>query len=83
MPSLLVTALASAIPVLGVMGYLSLRHQRLERYKDFPQPKTSMAWGHMAVLAEEMKKALKDAQFGMSMLLARVHLRSALPGILP
>lgn len=64
MPSLLVTALASAIPVLGVMGFLSLRHQRLERFKDFPQPKTSVVWGHMAVLAEEMKKALKDAQFG-------------------
>lgn len=64
MPSLLVTALASAIPVLGVMGYLSLRHQRLDRFKDFPQPNTSVVWGHMAVLAEEMKKALKDAQFG-------------------
>lgn len=64
MPSLLVTALASAIPVLGVMGYLSLRHQRLERFMDFPQPKTSVVWGHMAVLAEEMKKTLKDAQFG-------------------
>lgn len=66
MPGLLVTALVSAIPVLGVMGILSLRHQRLDRFKDFPQPKTSVVWGHMAMLAEEMKKALKDAQFGRS-----------------
>lgn len=66
MPTLLVTALVSAIPVLGVMGIMKLRHQRLHRFKDFPQPKTSVVWGHMAVLAEEMKKALKDAQFGRS-----------------
>lgn len=66
MTSLFVTALVSAIPVLGIMGIMSLRHQRLDRFKDFPQPKTSVVWGHMAVLAEEMKKALKDAQFGRS-----------------
>lgn len=84
MPSLLVTALASAIPILGVMGYLSLRHQRLERYKDFPQPKTSVVWGHMAVLAEEMKKALKDAQFGRSTAPRPCPCRiSSLPGIHP
>ena len=64
MPGLLLTAAVAAIPVLGVMGILSLRHQRLDRFKDFPQPKTSVVWGHMAILAEEMKKALKDAQFG-------------------
>lgn len=66
MPGLLLTAAVAAIPVLGVMGILSLRHQRLDRFKDFPQPKTSVVWGHMAMLAEEMKKALKDAQFGRS-----------------
>ena len=66
MTGLLTMALASAIPVLGIMGVLSLRYQRLERFKDFPQPPTSVVWGHMAMLAEEMKKALKDAQFGRS-----------------
>ena len=71
MTSLLVTALVSAIPVLGIMGIMSLRHQRLDRFKDFPQPKTSVVWGHMALLAEEMKKALKDAQFGRFRRVAR------------
>ncbi|SPO06098.1 related to cytochrome P450 monooxygenase [Cephalotrichum gorgonifer] len=60
---LLATALFAAVPILVIKGVLSLRHQRLVRYKDFPQLKPSVIWGHLAAVGEEMNKVLKDTQW--------------------
>lgn len=63
--NLLLTALAAAVPVLVIKGILTLRRKRLVQYRDIPQMKTSVMWGHLAAIGEEMKKVAKDAQWGM------------------
>ena len=61
---MLLTIALSAVPVLIIKGLSWLRHHRLVRFKDWPQMKTSLVWGHMAELAVQMGKGPEAEQFG-------------------
>ncbi|PKS07231.1 hypothetical protein jhhlp_005833 [Lomentospora prolificans] len=67
---MLLTIALSAVPVLIIKGLSWLRHHRLVRFKDWPQMKTSLVWGHMAELAVQMGKGPEAEQFDLT--LARI-----------
>ena len=60
----LVAIAVPAIPILIIKGLSWLKHHRRVRFKDFPQMKTSLVWGHLVSLAEQMAKGPEAEQFG-------------------
>lgn len=63
---MLLNILLASLPFVAIYLYQTLRYLRKKQYAEWPQPPSSLLWGHMKILHEFIERGESKRHFGPS-----------------